>query len=69
MHLIVKDNGRGLGRADSGVLNSGRGLAGIDARVRDHDGRLRIQSGPQGTILHIAIPTSTPQGQPTTVAQ
>ena len=55
LHIIIKDNGHGLGRAAQAGFKFGRGLAGIDARARHHDGRLRIQ-GLHGTMLHIVIP-------------
>jgi signal transduction histidine kinase len=68
LHLIIKDDGRGLGRATAG-FKFGRGLAGIDARARHHDGKLRIQGGPHGTMLHICIPVSTTTIQALTVPQ
>jgi two-component system NarL family sensor kinase len=57
LHLTVKDNGRGLA-AEAG-FKFGRGLAGIDARARHHDGQLRIQGGRHGTTLHIVVPLNT----------
>jgi PAS domain S-box-containing protein len=58
LHVIIKDNGRGLGRAAEAGFKFGRGLAGIDARARHQEGRLRIQ-GLHGTMLHIVIPLKT----------
>jgi PAS domain S-box-containing protein len=59
LHLIIKDNGHGFGRATEAGFKYGRDLAGIDARARHHDGKLRIQRGAHGAMLHIVIPLST----------
>jgi two-component system NarL family sensor kinase len=63
LHLIIKDNGHGFGRATEAGFKFGRGLAGIDARARHYDGRLRIHGGPEGTTLHIWIPLTTTTAQ------
>ncbi len=59
LHLIIKDNGHGFGRATEAGFKFGRGLAGIDARARHYDGHLRIHGGPEGTVLQIVLPLST----------
>jgi PAS domain S-box-containing protein len=67
LHLIIKDNGRGLCRAAEAGFKFGRGLAGIDARARHHDGQLMIQGGSHGTTLHIVIPLSISECHSTSV--
>jgi signal transduction histidine kinase len=69
LHLVIKDNGHELGRAPEAEFKFGRGLAGIDARARHHDGRLRIHGGPRGTMLHIVIPLGAAERSTTSVEE
>jgi len=63
VHLLVQDDGRGIGRASSGKraperqLSRGAGSASIRARLRQFGGELRIVSSPGGgTTLHAMVP-------------
>jgi PAS domain S-box-containing protein len=69
LHVTIKDNGRGLGPAPKAAFKFGRGLAGIDARARYHDGKLRIQGSAHGTVLHIMVPISTAERRFTSVEE
>lgn len=63
LHLVVQDNGRGMGGArHSGRRQSepsclGVGIPGIRARLRQFGGRLVIKPGVRrGTVLHAIVP-------------
>jgi two-component system NarL family sensor kinase len=63
LHLIVRDDGRGIGRrgryAGWKVMEpagAGVGIPGIRARLRQFGGKLLIKSGAKGTLLHAAVP-------------
>lgn len=63
LHLVVRDNGRGIGGAKRPWqrLNEppslGVGIPGIRARLRQFGGQLVIKSGLRGTMLHAIVPT------------
>jgi signal transduction histidine kinase len=63
VHLLVRDDGRGIGRASGGKRaperqpSRGAGSASIRARLRQFGGELRIVSSPGGgTTLHAMVP-------------
>jgi PAS domain S-box-containing protein len=61
IHLTISDNGRGVkmsGNGDGGTSRSGLGILGIRTRARQFGGDLRLQSGPHGTRLHVAVPAT-----------
>jgi signal transduction histidine kinase len=53
LSLEVRDDGRGF---DPAQVRRGKGLAGIEKRVRAIHGRLALESGPQGTSLRVQMP-------------
>ena len=66
LHVIVRDNGRGIGhssrRAGWNVAEPagpGVGIPGIRARLRQFGGKLLIKSGEKGTMLHAAVPIAS----------
>jgi two-component system, NarL family, sensor kinase len=59
LHLTISDNGRGVeGMSEDGhaPLRPGVRLLGIRARVQQLTGDLKIQTGPQGTRIQVAVP-------------
>ena len=58
LHLVIKDNGRGLpklaGRHDR--LPAGIGVAGMTARARRLGGELDMRSSQRGTTVHVVLP-------------
>jgi signal transduction histidine kinase len=62
IHLTITDNGRGAkGMSkieDGGTPRSGLGIFGIRTRARQLGGDLKMQSGPQGTRLHVVVPAA-----------
>jgi PAS domain S-box-containing protein len=63
VELEIKDNGQGippktLKRLAAGTPDTGVGIAGMRARVRELGGWLRIKSDKNGTLLRIVIPVS-----------
>jgi signal transduction histidine kinase len=66
IHLTITDNGRGVeamsGHEVDGPLQSGVGILGIRTRARQFGGDLKMQTGPQGTRLHVVVPVgNTPR--------
>lgn len=60
VHLIVRDDGRGI-PADAGQqlgdrLRLGVGIPAMSARVRQLGGRIDVSSRARGTTIHVAIP-------------
>ena len=62
IHLTITDNGRGVEgmseNEEGGPLRSGVGILGIRTRARQFGGDLKIQSGSQGTRLHVVVPAA-----------
>lgn len=61
LHVVIRDNGRGMGAIGQGHKLSepsspGVGIPGIRARLRQFGGRLVIKSGAGGTVLHTIVP-------------
>lgn len=50
---------RGQHAADGHVPGSGLGLSLVDRIVRQHGGRVEVQSGPKGTTFRLLIPAAT----------
>lgn len=55
LELEVSDDGRGF---DVRQVRAGKGLAGIEKRVRSLGGTKRVVSGPGGTRLQVTLPTA-----------
>lgn len=64
MHLVIRDDGVGLGRTpepDAGTRRRPRvGIPGMTARVRQLRGAIRIRSRSGGTVVHAALPMADP---------
>jgi signal transduction histidine kinase len=57
VHLTIEDDGAGF---NVGAPRTGLGLIGIEERVRDLDGKLRVASKPgRGTLIDIELPVKT----------
>jgi signal transduction histidine kinase len=60
LHLVIRDDGRGLQtagvRVDAGSAPLGVGIPGMAARVRQLGGKMDIRSGARGTTVHVALP-------------
>lgn len=60
VHLVVRDDGRGISRNDGKELSErlclGVGIPGMASRVEQLGGRLSVASGMTGTTVHVAIP-------------
>ena len=60
IHLIITDNGHGVeGMSEDdqdAPLRPGVGILGIRTRARQFGGDLKIQTGSQGTRLHVVMP-------------
>jgi PAS domain S-box-containing protein len=54
VHLIIADNGRGLGTKND--ANVGRGIRGMQDRTTRWQGQMRIRSGSKGTRVHAMWP-------------
>ena len=70
LHLVVRDDGRGIGRGRRYAAwrameptGTGVGIPGIRARLRQFGGRLVIKSGVKGTMLHAAVPVFPEAGR------
>jgi PAS domain S-box-containing protein len=59
LHLVIKDNGRGLPTLEQGddQLPLGLGVTGMIARARRLGGKFDIRSSRSGTIVHVLLPT------------
>jgi signal transduction histidine kinase len=58
VQLTIQDDGIGFDPGSASLR--GLGLLGIQERVRELDGKVRIVSQPQkGTILEVAVPIGT----------
>jgi len=58
-HLLVRDDGQGMGGHNRGTkepIRLGVGIPGMRARLQQLGGRLEIRSGPSGTTIHAAVP-------------
>jgi PAS domain S-box-containing protein len=54
LHVMVTDDGRGAeGKQEEPAFRPGVGIYGIRARARQFGGDLRIQTGPDGTRIHV----------------
>jgi PAS domain S-box-containing protein len=64
VHLVVRDDGSGIGPADAeqlaGRLRLGLGLPGLAVRSRATAGRISRDGRGRGTIVHVAVPTDSP---------
>jgi two-component system NarL family sensor kinase len=62
LHLFVVDHGRGIApdqlASRQGTTSFGVGLLGMRERLRQLRGELEINSGEQGTSIHVIIPLS-----------
>jgi signal transduction histidine kinase len=62
LHLAVRDDGVGVpitgGDAAPPPGNAGMGIIGMRERAEALGGRLRLESTPNGTALHVTLPTS-----------
>ena len=60
IHLTITDNGCGVEgmseHEEDAPVRLGVGILGIRTRARQFGGDLKIQSGPQGTKLHVVVP-------------
>jgi signal transduction histidine kinase len=56
IQLRVADNGRGFAKANGGPVNSGVGLPGMEARIRQFGGDLKVYSGKRGTLVVATVP-------------
>ena len=62
LRLEIGDNGQGmhLGSTDTATASMGLGMVGMRERVRNHDGRLRVDSMPgSGTTIEVTVPLPT----------
>jgi PAS domain S-box-containing protein len=59
LHLVIKDDGRGLCASEQGqtVLPGGLGVTGMGARVRRLGGKFAIRSSSAGTAVHVLLPS------------
>lgn len=65
IRLEVADRGRGMATAsDKSQMQMGMGISGIRERVRQLNGQLTIESGPQGTTVRATFPLSDSFPQP-----
>ena len=71
LRLKIADDGKGLRLQNHGasadVTRLGVGIPGMEARIRQLGGSLRIQSGKSGTTILAAVPIA-PAGPETEVA-
>jgi PAS domain S-box-containing protein len=62
LHLVIRDNGRGLAaafeRSDSEPVRLGVGIPGMAARIRQLGGKIDVRSSPKGTAVHVALSIS-----------
>ena len=56
VHLIVRDDGKGINGQFRTTRRTGVGIPGMKARLRGLGGDLEIQSGTKGTTLHGILP-------------
>ena len=56
IQLRVADNGRGFAKANGGPVNPGVGLPGMEARIRQFRGDLKVYSGKRGTLVVATVP-------------
>jgi signal transduction histidine kinase len=64
LHLVVRDDGRGIpasGRADGEPVRMGVGIPGMAARIRQLGGKLDVRTGPKGTTVHAVLPIDAAQ--------
>ena len=68
LHLIIRDNGKGLPRpkqdGDGARPPLGVGIPGMEARIRQLDGRMTMASSARGTTIRATIPTAPDGGLP-----
>jgi two-component system, NarL family, sensor kinase len=55
LHLVVDDNGVGVGRADGTARAGGVGISGMEARLRELGGRLSIRQRACGTRIAASL--------------
>ncbi len=57
--MKIQDHGKGIPKAKLAALNngnSGMGIRGMRDRVRQLNGRMRVESDPSGTTISITLP-------------
>jgi signal transduction histidine kinase len=61
MHLVIRDDGRGiegtLAHRNGEPSSLGVGITGMTARMQQFGGKLHIRSGRKGTTIHAVAPT------------
>jgi PAS domain S-box-containing protein len=58
LRLEVRDSGRGMPKSGNGTRHSGFGLRGMEERLRQLGGTLKIDSSDSGTTIVAALPIS-----------
>ena len=62
LHLLIKDNGRGIAAASDGAVEgtiaTGVGIPGMRARIRELGGWLDIRSTAEGTVVDAVLPVA-----------
>ena len=60
LHLVITDDGRGMTDTskpeERTPIRSGVGLRGMEMRVSQFGGKLRVRTGPHGTRIHTSLP-------------
>ena len=66
LHMIIRDNGRGMCAASphGEPVRLGVGIPGMTARIREMGGRIDIRSGVKGTTVHVALPVEADEESP-----
>ena len=56
-HLVVQDDGNGIGNEIEGRLDRGHGLASMKNRAKQLQGQCLVESGPgYGTVIRLTLP-------------
>jgi signal transduction histidine kinase len=67
LHLVIRDDGRGMPLADAGapeIVRMGVGIPGMAARIRHLGGQMAIRSDARGTTVHVVLPLGEAASRP-----
>lgn len=64
LHLVIRDDGRGMPTGRGEQIRLGVGIPGMAARIRQLGGKIDIRSRPNGATVHVALPIGVDEGPP-----